>query len=246
MTTELKNDWVDPLKKALARWDVSLNAERIEFFRVYLEELSHWNEKFNLTALREPKHIALGHFADSIAPMTLDVVFEAKGARAIDLGSGAGFPGLPLKMVNDHWHMALVDSIGKKCDFLRAVIGAMELSRTEVFYKRSEEMGHEKEHREVYDLAFARALSSLSTLIEYGLPLLKVGGHLVAHRGRTAADEASRVNTALQELGGEITSISHYEIPELGGPRALIVVKKIRATTKHYPRRTGVAAKRPL
>jgi 16S rRNA (guanine527-N7)-methyltransferase len=240
------NDWIDPLKKVLARWDVSLSAERAEYFQVYLNELSAWNEKFNLTALREPRHIALGHFADSIAPMTLDAVFEARGARAIDIGSGAGFPGLPLKIVNPDWRLALVESVGKKCDFLRAVIGSMEMNRAEVIYKRCEELGHDKEHRESYDLSFARALSSLSTLIEYGLPFLKVGGHLVAHRGRTAADEATRVNTALQELGGEIKTISHYEIPELGGPRSLIVVKKVRPTSKHYPRRTGVAAKRPL
>jgi len=246
MKTEINNDWVDTLKKALARWEVPLSDERIEYFRVYLEELSHWNEKFNLTALLEPKSIALGHFADSIAPMILDVVFEARGARAIDIGSGAGFPGLPLKLVNPDWRMSLTDSIGKKCDFLRSVVASMEMNRVEVFCKRCEEMAHEKEHREMYDLAFARALSSLSTLIEYGLPFLKVGGHLVAHRGRTAADEATRVNTALQELGGEIAEIRHYEIAELGGSRSLIVVRKVRSATKHYPRRTGVAAKRPL
>lgn len=241
-----KTDWVTPLKKALARWDVSLSQERTEFFQVYLNELMLWNEKFNLTALREPRHIALGHFADSIAPMTLDVVFGSRGARAIDIGSGAGFPGLPLKIVNPDWRLSLVESVGKKCDFLRAVIGSMEMHRVDVHYKRCEELGHDKDHRESYDLTFARALSSLSTLIEYGLPFLKVGGHLVAHRGRTAAEEASRVNTALQQLGGEIKSITHYEVAELGGPRALIVVKKVRSTTKHYPRRTGVAAKRPL
>ena len=244
--TEAKYDWVDPLKKALARWEVSLSAERIEFFKVYLDELQLWNEKFNLTALREPKHIALGHFADSIAPMSLDTVFDAKHARVIDIGSGAGFPGLPLKIVNPDWRLSLVESVGKKCEFLRAVINTMEINHADVFYKRCEEMGHEKDHRETYDLTFARALSSLSTLIEYGLPFLKVGGHLIAHRGRTAAEEATRVNTALSELGGEVKSITHYEIPELGGPRSLIVIKKTRPTTKHYPRRTGVAAKRPL
>jgi 16S rRNA (guanine527-N7)-methyltransferase len=142
--------------------------------------------------------------------------------------------------------MSLTDSVGKKCDFLRAVVGAMEMNRVEVYTNRSEELGRDKDHREKYDFAFARALSSLSTLIEYGLPFLKVGGLLVAHRGRTAAEEASRVNVALEELGGEIGDIRHYEIPELGGPRALVVVKKIKPTSKHYPRRTGVAAKRPL
>jgi 16S rRNA (guanine527-N7)-methyltransferase len=244
--TEDTSDWVPALKKALARWEVALPSEGIEFFRVYLTELSHWNEKFNLTALREPKHIALGHFADSIAPMTIDQVFESKHARVIDIGSGAGFPGLPLKIVNPEWRLSLVESVGKKCEFLKAVIHSMEMNHADVYYKRSEELGNDKDHREQYDFAFARALSSLSTLIEYGLPFLKVGGSLVAHRGRTAADEASRVNTALQELGGEITDIRHYEIPELGGSRALIVVKKVRPTSKHYPRRTGVASKRPL
>lgn len=246
MTDAPNDDWIPTLKKAMARWEVSLPEDAIEYFRVYLDELGRWNEKFNLTALKEPRHIALGHFADSIAPMTLDAVFEAKHARIIDIGSGAGFPGLPLKIVNPDWRLSLVESIGKKCEFLRAVIASMEMNHADVFYKRSEELAADMDHREQYDFAFARALSSLSTLIEYGLPFLKVGGYLIAHRGRTAADEASRVNTALQELGGAIETIRHYEIPEIGGSRALIVVRKVRPTTKHYPRRIGVASKRPL
>lgn len=240
------DDWAYALQKALARWEVAMPPDGLEYFRVYLDELAHWNDKINLTALKEPKHIALGHFADSLAPMILDKVFSAKHAHCIDIGTGAGFPGLPLKIINPEWKMSLVDSIGKKCDFLRAVVGAMELNRVEVHYKRSEELGHDKDHREKYDFAFARALSSLSTLIEYGLPFLKVGGLLVAHRGRTAADEASRVNVACEELGGEVGEVKHYEIPELGGSRALVVIKKVRPTSKHYPRRTGVASKRPL
>jgi len=243
---KLQDDWYGLLKKTLARWEVALPPDGEEYFRVYLHELAIWNERINLTALREPLHIALGHFADSLAPMIVDQVFEMKQARAIDIGSGAGFPGLPLKIAKPDWHMSLVDSIGKKCDFLRAVVGAMELNHVDVLQKRSEELGHDKDHREKYDFAFARALSSMSTLIEYGLPFLKIGGMLVAHRGRTAADEASRVNVALEELGGEIAGIRHYEIPDLGGSRALIMIKKVRATTKHYPRRTGVASKRPL
>lgn len=243
---DVNDDWSNALRKALARWEVTLPPDGVEYFRVYLSELGIWNEKINLTALKEPKHIALGHFTDSLAPMILDQVFEAKHARAVDIGSGAGFPGLPLKVVNPQWHMSLVESIGKKCDFLRSVIGSMEMNHVEVLQKRSEELGHDKEYREKFDFVFARALSGLSTLIEYGLPFLKTGGLLIAHRGRTAADEASRVNVALQELGGEVSEIRHYEIPELGGSRALVVVKKVRPTSKHYPRRTGVASKRPL
>ncbi len=243
---ETTDDWYALLKKTLARWEVTLPSDGIDYFRIYLHELSHWNEKINLTALKEPKHIALGHFADSLAPMVIDQVFSMKHAHAIDIGTGAGFPGLPLKVANPDWRMALVDSIGKKCEFLRAVVGAMEMNRVEVHMKRSEELGHDKEHREKYDFAFARALSSLSTLIEYGLPFLKIGGLLIAHRGRTAAEEASRVNVALEQLGGEIAEVRHYEIAELGGSRALVVVKKVAPTSKHYPRRTGVASKRPL
>jgi 16S rRNA (guanine527-N7)-methyltransferase len=243
---DVKDEWYSLLKKTLARWEVTLPADGEEYFRIYLHELSVWNNRINLTALHEPKHIALGHFADSLAPMIVDEIFEMKHASAIDIGSGAGFPGLPLKIAKPDWRMTLVDSIGKKCDFLRAVIGAMELNHVDVWQKRSEELGHEKEHREKYDFAFARALSSLSTLIEYGLPFLKIGGMLVAHRGRTAADEASRVNVALEELGGELAGIRHYEIPDLGGSRALIMIKKVRPVSKHYPRRTGVASKRPL
>ena len=244
--TDVNDDWAVVLAKSLARWEVILPKDGIEYFRVYLDELSHWNERINLTALREPRHIALGHFADSLAPMIIDKVFESKHAAAIDIGSGAGFPGLPLKIIKPEWKITLLESVGKKCDFLRSVIGSMELNRIEVMQKRSEELGHDKEYREKFDFVFARALSGLSTLIEYGLPFLKVGGLLIAHRGRTAADEASRVNVALEELGGEVTEIRHYELPEIGGARALVVIKKVRPTSKHYPRRVGVPAKRPL
>jgi 16S rRNA (guanine527-N7)-methyltransferase len=238
--------WTEALKKALARWEVSLSKDGLEYFRMYLTELKHWNQKINLTALQEPKHIALGHFADSLAPMIIDQVFESKHARTIDVGTGAGFPGLPLKIANPDWRVTLVESIGKKCEFLRAAVAVMELNHVDVLAKRSEDLGQDKDHREKYDFAFARALSGLSTLIEYGLPFLKIGGMLIAHRGRTAAEEASRVNVALEELGGEIEGIRHYEIPELGGSRALVMVRKVRPTSKHYPRRTGVASKRPL
>lgn len=241
-----KNSWQALLQKTLARWEVVLTKEMSDCFDVYLHELKLWNEKINLTSLREPEHIALGHFVDSLSPLTLDVAFKARHVRAVDIGTGAGFPGLPLKIVNPTWHMTLAESINKKCDFLRAVSGAMELNHVDIVCKRSEEMGQDKNHRETYDFAFARALSNLSTLIEYALPLLKVGGYLIAHRGRTAADEASRVNMALDELGGVIDNVHHYDIPEIGGARALVVVRKIHPTSKHYPRRIGVASKRPL
>jgi len=239
-------DWQPALKKTLLRWEVHLTDQLMEFFEVYLDELVQWNSKVNLTALKEPLHIALGHFADSLSPMTIDDVFKSRHIRAIDIGTGAGFPGLPLKIVNPDWQVSLVESTGKKCAFLRAIVAAMELDGVEIFNERCEELGYQKEHREKYDLAFARALSSLSTLIEYGLPFLKVGGLLIAHRGRTAADEATRVNVALEELGGEVKEIRHYEIAGLGGSRNLVVIQKVKPTSKHYPRRTGVAAKRPL
>ena len=244
--TDKNTPWLATFRKAVSRWEVIIKPDMAECFEVYLHELKIWNEKINLTALNEPEHIALGHFADSLAPMTLDPIFRAKHIRAVDIGTGAGFPGVPLKILNPTWHMTLVDSTNKKCDFLRAVVGSMEMNRVDIVPKRSEEIGHEKEHRETYDFAFARALSSLSTLIEYALPLLKVGGMLVAHRGRTAADEATRVNMALDELGGVLDGVHHYEIPEIGGARALVSIRKIHPTSKHYPRRTGVASKRPL
>jgi len=239
-------NWATALQKSLARWDVTLPSDGLNNFRVYLDELQSWNQKFNLTALREPEHIALGHFADSLAVLTLDEVFKAKNVSAVDIGSGAGFPGLPLKIMNKDWHVMLLESVGKKCDFLRAVIGALELNHISVLNRRCEDLGRDKEHREKYELVFARALANLSTLIEYGMPLLKIGGFLVTHRGRTAADEVTRVNVALEELGGELRGVQHYEIAGLTGSRALVVIQKVKPTSKYYPRRAGVAAKRPL
>jgi len=240
------DNWATALQKSIARWDVTLPPDGLEYFKIFLDELNTWNQKINLTALKEPEHIALGHFADSLSVMTVDEVFNAKSIHAIDIGTGAGFPGIPLKIVHPDWHMTLLESISKKCDFLRAAVGAMELNRVTIIAERSEVLGHQVEHREKYDIAFTRALSSLSTLIEYALPLLKVGGCLIAHRGRTAADEAARVNVALEQLGGEVGGVHHYELAGLAGSRALVVVRKVKPTSKHYPRRIGVAAKRPL
>lgn len=245
MKKELRN-WATLLQKSIARWDATLPPYGLDNFRVYLDELTTWNQRMNLTALKEPEHVALGHFADSLAALTVDEVFKAKHIRAIDIGTGAGFPGLPLKIINPDWHMTLLEATAKKCDFLRSVVGAMELNRVSILSKRSEVLGHDKDHREKYDMAFARALSNLSTLVEYGLPFLKVGGYLVAHRGRTAADEVTRLNVVLEELGGEVCGLHHYEISGLAGSRAMVVIKKIKHTTKYYPRRTGVALKRPL
>lgn len=238
--------WINTLKKVTARWEVSISAEQAEFFEVYIHELLQWNQKINLTALREPEHIALGHFADSLAALSVDSVFSARNARAVDIGSGAGFPGLPIKIMNGSWHMTLLESISKRCDFLRAACAAMEMNHVDIIYKRCEEVGNDKHYRETFDFAFARALAGLSTLIEYSMPLLKVGGILVAHRGRTAAEEATRVNNALFEMGASLAGIHHYEIPGLGGSRALVVIRKEKPTSKYYPRRVGVAAKRPL
>src|SRR5688572_10575587 len=116
------SDWSLALQKAIARWEVTLPAEGLEDFQIYLDELKLWNQRINLTALNEPKHVALGHFADSLAPLAIDKVFETKNARAIDIGTGAGFPGLPLKIARPGWHVTLIESVGKKCDFLRSVI----------------------------------------------------------------------------------------------------------------------------
>src|SRR5690348_10319149 len=128
MDESSNESWMTALERTVARWEVLLPKEEMDYFRFYLDELTHCNLKCSLTVLQEPKHTALSHFADSMAPMIIDEVFEAKNAHTIDVGTGAGFPGLPLKIANPEWRMSLVESIGKKCDFLRAAVGSMELN----------------------------------------------------------------------------------------------------------------------
>lgn len=212
--------------------------EKFEAFRAYLLE---FNEKYNLTAITGEKDVTYKHFLDSAAAREL--FFQ--GASVAEIGSGAGFPSVPLKILREDLRFTLFESVGKKCDFLRFIVDKLGFFGMNICNMRSEDAAREKKYRESFDFAVARAVARMNVLCEYSMPLVKKGGAFIAYKSADTAeiDEAKR---AVKELGGEKTEIFPYELPEGYGERNLAVVKKVNQTPAKYPRGNGKERKQPL
>jgi 16S rRNA (guanine527-N7)-methyltransferase len=250
------------------RLGLTLDSRRIALFERYYRELSSWNQRFNLTAITEYRQVQLRHFLDSLTcllavpqlegrpqeglklgvsiPDTVPLQLGAEALWIIDIGSGAGFPGLPLKIMLPEAKVTLVESIGKKVTFLRHMIETLELQRIEVLPMRAEMAGHLPKHRERYDMVVARAVAHLATLAEYCLPFCRIGGRMVVPKGAEASSQVAESQTAIEALGGAALAIKPVSIPEISGERYLVVVEKVSKTPAAYPRREGLPSKRPL
>jgi len=210
----------------------------------YENELLAWNARVNLTAIDTPETIRIKHFLDSLT--CLLAMRERPVGRIIDVGSGAGFPGLPIKIVYPSLRLTLVESVGKKADFCRHIVGELGLENVEVIQGRAEEIGQHQDHREQYDWAVARAVAILPVLAEYLLPLVRIGGGIIAMKGENAPAEAHAAEKAMQLLGGALKRIIPVTLPGVADERYLVVIDKVVATPHQYPRRVGVPAKKPL
>jgi 16S rRNA (guanine527-N7)-methyltransferase len=226
-----------------------LSDKQLAAFQLYYEELVAWNQKFNLTAITEYEQVQVRHFLDSLSCLLAEEVRRALArpdARAIDVGSGAGFPGIPLKLVCPGLQLTLLEATGKKVTFLEHIVARLGLQRVTAVHARAEELGHDPAQREAYDLALARAVADLPALVEYALPFCKPGGWFVAQKGETGAAEAWKAGKALELLGGELRRVLHIELSGLPEDRSLVVVAKVSPTPAAYPRRPGIPTKRPL
>jgi 16S rRNA (guanine527-N7)-methyltransferase len=223
---------------------VTLTPQQIKAFQWYENELRSWNQRYNLTAITDPNEIYIKHFVDSLSCLQVER-FRPPG-NVIDVGTGAGFPGIPLKIVYPQFQMTLVDSIGKKMEFCRHVISSLGLDCVDFVQDRAERIGKNVVYRERYDWAIARAVAVLPVLLEYLLPLLKLGGRAVVQKGETGPAEAHSAEKALSVLGGEIKQVLPVELPRVTETRYLIVVDKVARTPEKYPRKPGIPAKRPL
>ena len=232
----------DVLVPVSARWDIRIDDRAIRRFALYAAELVRWNERVNLTRITAPGDIVVRHFLDSLACAR---AFGSVPPSLIDVGTGAGFPGLPLKIIWPTMHLVLSDSIGKKTAFLWHIVEALELDDVEVVTARAEDLGRDPAHREQYAGVVARAVADLAVLVEYCLPLCRVGGFFVAPKSANGAEEAQAAGRALDLLGGRLREVLPVELPDLP-PRTLVVVEKVRATPAGLPRPTGVPAKQPL
>ncbi len=226
-----------------------LGDRQIAAFRVYYEELIRWNRRFNLTAITGYEQVQIRHFLDSLSCLLAEEVRRAlsrPAARVIDVGSGAGFPGIPLKLICPTIHLTLVEATGKKVAFLEHLIGQLELEHTTAIHARAEDLARDPLHRERYDLALARAVAALPVVVEYTLPFCRLGGWVAAQKGEAGAAEAWSAETAIGLLGGELHRVVPVELPGLPEDRSLILIEKVSPTPEKYPRRPGIPAKRPL
>jgi 16S rRNA (guanine527-N7)-methyltransferase len=218
-------------------------------FQLYYEELVIWNQKFNLTAIIEYEQVQIRHFLDSLSCLLARetrLTLGRPGAKMIDVGAGAGFPGLPLKLVCPATRLTLLEATGKKVTFLEHVVQRLGVQTVTAINARAEELAHDFAHREQYDLALARAVAELPVVAEYTLPFCKVGGWVVAQKGEAAAAEAWSAERAITILGGALRRVIPVELPGLPEDRSLVVIEKVSPTPANYPRRPGIPAKRPL
>jgi 16S rRNA (guanine527-N7)-methyltransferase len=221
-----------------------LSKSQISALKIYEQELLAWNLRVNLTAIHEPEKIQTKHFLDSLT--CLLAMPGLTNERIIDIGSGAGFPGLPLKIIYPGLQLTLVESVKKKVDFLQHIVQELGLSEVDIQPERAEILGQQSEHRQKYDWAVARAVAILPVLAEYFLPLVKVGGAAIAMKGEGALAEAHRAEHAIRILGGHIRKLVPVALPGVVDERYLVVIDKIAATPPAYPRRVGAPSKKPL
>jgi len=224
-------------------WNIELSSLQLEQFEQYAVELIAWNKRTNLTTITDPRAIVIRHFLDSLA--LIKVYPEVAPESLADIGTGAGFPGVPLKLLWPDMRLLLVESIRRKTEFLQHIVDVLGLVDVEICTARAEELGHDNQYREQYALVTARAVASLNVLAEYCLPLCKLGGYFVAPKSGTGLQEAQAAVHAFELLGGQLQDTLTVQLPEVE-KRTLVVVAKTMPTPNHYPRRVGVPFKRPL
>lgn len=224
---------------------LTLTQQQLQAFSIYHEELVSWNKRFNLTAITDPEGILIRHFLDSLSCL-LAIRDTGPGQRLMDIGSGAGFPGLPLKVVRPEMHVTLLEATGKKADFIQHIVNLLDLRGVTVLHARAEQTGQDPLHREAYDWVTARAVAAMPTLVEYLLPLCRLGGRCLAQKGEDAAAEVSSAGPAIHLLGGRLNRLTPVELPGLAETRFLVVLDKVAQTPDKYPRPAGRPTKRPL
>lgn len=230
--------FLDELKKI----DVELSEKQLEQFRMYYEMLVEKNKVMNLTGITEWNEVLEKHFLDSIS--LIRVYNLRQNVSVMDMGTGAGFPGIPLKIAFPELRVTLADSLNKRVLFLQEVIDALELKNIEAIHGRAEDLARDKKYREQYDLSVSRAVANLSTLTEYCLPFVKLGGHFISYKSGEVDVEVNDSKSAVFLLGGKVKEVVKFELGDSG--RSFIVIDKVKGTPKNYPRKAGTPSKKPL
>lgn len=223
--------------------DNNINENIAHDFETYYKILYEWNQRINLTAITDEDDVAIKHFLDSLNAANGMV---KEGMKVIDVGTGAGFPGLPIKIANPQIELTLVDSLNKRINFLNEVVSHLGLENVETVHSRAEELGVNKNYREMYDMCVSRAVANLTTLCELCLPFVKNGGLFVSLKGPKAQEEAEEAKNAIKLLGGELEKIENYDLSDTDLNHNIVVIKKISHTPTRYPRKAPKPAKEPL
>lgn len=237
-------EYFDMLNEACQSMGLSFDEEKYNKFIKYKDLIKEWNQKINLTAITDDEEIIKKHFIDSIKVFNCDYVKNAKSI--IDIGTGGGFPGVPMRIVKEDSKMVLLDSLNKRINFLNEVINDLNLSNIKTIHGRAEDFAQNAEYRQRFDLAVSRAVANLTVLLEFCLPYVKVGGYFVALKGPAIEEEIKAAEGALKALGGKIEKIIEVDIEGSDLKHNLLVVKKIKDTPKKYPRKAGMVTKNPI
>ena len=221
---------------------IKLSEIQLKQFYNYMNLLIEWNKKINLTAITEPDEIILKHFVDSLTISK----YISDGTKVVDVGTGAGFPGIPLKIVRQDVDITLLDSLQKRINFLNEVINELNLEKITTVHSRVEDFGKNKKYREKFDIATSRAVANLATLSEYLLPLVKVGGKVISMKGSLIQEELENSKNAIKILGGQIEKVDEFDLPNSDISRNIVLIDKIKNTPNRYPRKAGEPSKKPL
>lgn len=231
------------LKQCADRYSIGLSDRQLEQFQIYYDMLIEKNKVMNLTAITEKRDVILKHFLDSIAILNhISLSDEA----ILDIGTGAGFPGIPLKIVRPDCSITLLDSLNKRVGFLNDVIQELDLKDIKALHGRAEDYARQKEYREQYDYVVSRAVANLATLSEYCLPFVKLSGYFISYKSGQVEEELAKAKSAIFLCGGKSETVHYFTLPDSEDRRSLVHIKKVKGTPKQYPRKAGTPAKKPL
>lgn len=232
------------MKNACSNINLDFNKDMYDKFIKYKDLIKEWNDNVNLTAITEDEEIIKKHFLDCIKIFTFEPLKEMK--KIIDVGTGAGFPGIPMMILKPDINMTLLDSLNKRLNFLNEVKSDLKLDNISTLHGRAEDYGKDKKYREQYDAAVSRAVANLAVLSEYCIPYVKVDGYFVALKGPSVEDEINDGKNAIKKLGGKIEDIIEVHIEDSNLKHNLVVIRKIMSTPNEYPRKAGTASKKPI
>lgn len=241
----MKDKFAVQLKEEVKQMGIGLTDHQIDQFYNYYELLIHWNSMVNLTAITQMDEVVTKHFVDSLSLKKIIVDIDQKQRKLIDVGTGAGFPGIPLKIAFPELEITLLDSLNKRVKFLNEVIGNLQLDGIIAIHGRAEDLGRDHVSRETYDLCVSRAVANLATLSEYCMPFVKTGGYFVPYKSGKLEEELATGKGAVKKLSGEIEDILTFTLPN-ADERCLVKIRKTGVMSKKYPRKAGMPSKEPL